>query len=96
MSLPKMQTGVVIEELTIDQRCSSCNSFIIYDCSTRELNGECIPLDLNHKRHFCSPADKIAHECHTVERVKKIIESANNTELSSFKLELGIVGGVKK
>ena len=79
-----------------DQRCSSCNSFIIYDCSTRELNGECIPLDLNHKRHFCSTADKIAHECHTVERVKKIIEYANNTELSSFELELGIVDGVKK
>ena len=79
-----------------DQRCKICKSFIIYDSSKREQNGECILLDLNHKRHFCSGADKIAHECLTVERVKKIIEYMNNTELSSFELELGIVDREKK
>lgn len=79
-----------------DQRCKGCNSFLIYDFSVREQNGECIPLDLNHKRHFCSSADKIAHECHTVECVKKIIEHTNNTELASFALKLRIVNGVKK
>ena len=79
-----------------NQRCKGCNSFIIYDYSVRKQNGECIPLDLNHKRHFCSGIDKIAHECLTVERVKKIIEYTNNTELSSFELELGIVDGAKK
>ena len=31
-----------------------------------------------------------------VERVKKIVEYTNNTELSSFELELRIVDGVKK
>jgi hypothetical protein len=72
-----------------DQRCKVCKSFIIYDSSKREL-------DLNHKRHFCSGADKISHECLTVERVKKIVEYTNNTELSSFELELGIVDGAKK
>lgn len=94
-----MQTGVVIEELTtpnFDQRCKICNSFIISDSFVREQNGDCIPLDLNQKRHFCSSADKIVHECHTVECVKKMIEYANNTELSSFILELRIGDGVKK
>jgi hypothetical protein len=79
-----------------DQRCKFCNSFIIYDPSVREQNGEFVPLDLNHKRHFCCDADKIVHECMTVERIKKIIEYMNNTELSSFELELGIVNGVEK
>jgi hypothetical protein len=79
-----------------DQRCKICRSFIIYDSCKRELSGKCIPLDLNHKRHFCSGADKISHECLTVERVKKIVEYTNNTELSSFELELGIVDGAKK
>ena len=64
--------------------------------SVRAPNEECVPLDLNHKRHFCSGADKIVHECLTVERVKKIIEYMNNTELSSFELELGIVDGAEK
>jgi hypothetical protein len=79
-----------------DQRCKVCNSFIIYDPSVREQNRECVPLDLTHKRHFCSSADKIVHECRTVERVKKIIEYTNNTELSSFELELVFVNGVEK
>lgn len=79
-----------------DHRCKICNSFIIYDSSIREQNGESIPLDLNYKRHFCSGADKIAHECRTVERAKKMIEDTNNTELSSFELELRIVDDVKK
>ena len=55
-----------------NQRCKICNSFVIFDTTKREQNGECIPLDLNHKRHFCSNADKIVHECQIVERVKKI------------------------
>lgn len=79
-----------------DQRCIVCNSFIIYDYSVREQNGECVLLDLNHKRHLCSSAGKVAHECYIVERVKKLIEYTNNTELSSFELELRIVDGAKK
>jgi len=79
-----------------DQRCKICNSFIIYDSSKRELNGKYIPLDLNHKRHLCSSAGKVAYECSIVERVKKLIEYTNNTELSSFELELRIVDGAKK
>ena len=94
MSLPKMQTGVVIEELTtpnFDQRCKDCNSFIIYDSSVREQNGECIPLDLNHKRHFCRSAHMIVHECGTVNRLLEIVEDANNKDLISFRLELKFV-----
>jgi hypothetical protein len=87
-----MQTGVVIEELTnFDQRCSSCNSFIIYDFSVREQNGECIPLELNHKHHFCRSAHMIVHECGTVNRLLEIVEDANNKDLISFRLELKIV-----
>ena len=92
MSLPKMQTRVV--ELTtpnFDQRCSSCNSFIIYDSSVREQNGECIPLDLNHKRHFCRSAHMIVHECGTVNHLLEIVEDANNKDLISFRLELKII-----
>jgi hypothetical protein len=79
-----------------DQRCKVCNTFIIYDPSVREQNGECVPLNLNYKCHFCSGADMIAHECLTVERAKKMIEHMNDVELSSLQLELGIVSGVEK
>jgi hypothetical protein len=78
-----------------DQRCKVCNSFIIYDPSVREQNGECVPLDLNHKRHFCTGPALIAHECLTVERAKKMIDYMNNVELSSLQLKLGIVTGVE-
>ena len=83
-------------KLNFNQRCKYCNSLIIYDPIKREENGEYIPLDLNHKRHFCSSPDKILHECQIVEHVKKIIEDINKTELSSFELELRIVDGVNK
>jgi hypothetical protein len=79
-----------------DQRCKVCNTFIIYDPSVREQNGECVPLDLNHKRHFCTGPDMIAHESLTVERSKKMIEYMNDVELSSLQLKLGIVIGVEK
>jgi hypothetical protein len=68
---------------------------MMFDLSVREHNGEFVLLDLNHKRHFCSGAEMITHECLIVERVKKIIEYTNNTELSSLQLELGIVFGVE-
>jgi len=74
-----------------DQRCRICNSFIIYDSSKRELNGECIPLDLNHKRHFCRSADRIAHECSTIGQLMEMVEDSNNKDLISFRVELKIV-----
>jgi hypothetical protein len=73
-----------------NQRCEVCNSLIIYDLARREEDGKCIPLDLNGKLHFCSSADKILHECRTVERIKKIIDVSNSVDLSNFQLELGI------
>jgi hypothetical protein len=79
-----------------DHRCEHCKSLIIFHPSKREENGEYIPLDLNYKRHFCSSIDKILHECRAVERVKKIVDEMNSTDLSSFELELRIVDEVKK
>jgi len=74
-----------------DQRCKICNSFIIYDSSKRELNGKYIPLDLNHKRHFCCSADRIVHECSTVDQLIEMVEVSNNKDLISFRVELKIV-----
>jgi hypothetical protein len=73
-----------------DQRCKICNAFIIYDSSVRDQNGECIRLDLNHKRHFCRSADMIIHECETVNRLLEIVEDANHRDLVSVRLELKI------
>jgi hypothetical protein len=78
-----------------NQRCEICNSYITYDISVRDENGEYILLDLNGKRHFCLSADKIVHECRAVDRVKKIIDDTNSTDLSSFVLELRIVDWVE-
>ena len=78
-----------------NHRCMVCNSLITYDNSKRCLNGEQIPLDLNGKRHFCSSADKITHECNIVDQLKNKVDDVNNTELSSFGLELRIVDGVE-
>ena len=77
-------------------RCENCNASLIFDSAIQDYNGKCTPLGLDHKRHFCSAADKIPHECRIVEHFQKLVEDANNTELSSFELELRIVGGVKK
>jgi hypothetical protein len=74
-----------------DQRCKGCNSFIIYDSSKRELNGKYIPLDLNHKCHFCCSADRIVHECSTVDQLIEMVEVSNNKDLISFRVELKIV-----
>lgn len=74
-----------------DQRCIICNSFIIYDSSVREQNEEYIPLDLNHKRHFCRSADRIVHECNTIGQLMEMVEDSNNKDLTSFRVELRIV-----
>jgi hypothetical protein len=72
-------------------RCENCNAFLIFDSTIKDQNRECIALDLNHKRHFCSAADKIDHECQIVETAKRYVSRINSTELTSFKLELKIV-----
>jgi hypothetical protein len=77
-------------------RSENCNAILIFDSTIQDQNGKYIPLDLNHKRHFCCSSDKILHECSTVERLQKLVEDANHTELSSFELELRIVDGVNK
>jgi hypothetical protein len=74
-------------------RCENCNAFVISDSAIQDQNGEYIPLDLDHKRHCCSAADKIEHESRVVESLLKSISHINNTELTSFKLELKIVDG---
>jgi hypothetical protein len=76
--------------------CGHCSAYVIIDSTIKDQNGDCITLDLNQKRHFCSDSDKILHEGNTVEHVKKLIEAINKTELSSFELELRIVDGVNK
>jgi hypothetical protein len=68
-----------------------CGAHVIIDSTINDQNGECIALDLNQKRHFCRDSDIIVHECQIVDHMKKLIEDANNTELSSFGLELKIV-----
>jgi hypothetical protein len=78
-----------------NHRCKVCNSFITYNSYKRDLNGKCIPLDLNGKRHFCCSADKIIHECNIVEQQKRKLDDINSTELSSFVLELRIVDEVQ-
>lgn len=82
--------------MTTNHRCQYCNSLIIFDQYNKKANGEYTPLDLNHKRHFCSSVDKIIHECRTVDYAKKIVDDMNNTDLSSFGLELRIVDIAKK
>jgi hypothetical protein len=82
--------------LNIGQRCKNCSSLIKYDLSKREENGKYTPLDLDHKRHFCSSVDKIVHECQVVDRLKNLIKDANSTELSSFELELSIRDRVRE
>jgi len=82
---------VVMLAPNFDQRCKGCNSFIIFDPSVREQNGKCVPLDLNHKRHFCSSSSRTVHECCTIDRLQKEVEDANNNDLVSFRVELKIV-----
>jgi hypothetical protein len=69
-------------------RCEQCNAFLIFDSAIEDQNGKCIAFDLNHKRHFCSAADKIEHECQVVETAIRYVSQINRTELTSFKLEL--------
>jgi hypothetical protein len=72
-------------------RCEICNASLIFDSAVQDQSGKDIPLDLNYKRHFCSAADKIDHECQVVENVQRYLSHINRTELTSFKLELKIV-----
>jgi hypothetical protein len=72
-------------------RCEHCNAFLIFSSAIEDQNGKCIALDLNHKRHFCSAADKIGHECQVVESVQRYLSHINRTELTSFELELKII-----
>jgi hypothetical protein len=74
-------------------RCGHCNAYIILDSAIQDQYGKYVPLDLNHKRHFCCGIDKILHESSLVEHLQKIVDHANDTELSSFELALKIVDG---
>jgi hypothetical protein len=72
--------------------CNDCGN-LIFDSKVRDLNSKEILLDLNHKRHCCSDADKIDHESKVVQDLLRSIEYINEIELTSFKLRLDIVDG---
>jgi hypothetical protein len=78
-----------------DNRCKNCNAFLIYDFAILDCNGKCVPLDLNHKRHFCTDAERIVHESAIVKNLQPLLEDTNKTELLSFELEPRIADGVK-
>ena len=73
-----------------DYRCSRCKALITYNPNTANKYGRYIPLDLNLKRHICSSADRIIHEQKIVNEIKDRIDKVNQTELSSFRLTLGL------
>lgn len=71
-------------------RCFTCGSYIIHNPNTMDEHGNSIPLDLNHKRHFCTGVERLLHEEKVVKSINKIINNANGIEVSSFKLELHV------
>jgi hypothetical protein len=71
-------------------RCSRCKSSIIIDSKILDEHSTFIPLDLNHKRHICSGAERILHEEKVVKKIQSIIKKANDVELVSFQLGLVI------
>lgn len=71
-------------------RCFKCNSPIDFNSKVVDEKGNFIPLDSNHKRHICSPVDRILHEEKIVRKIQSIIKKANDVELVSFQLGLVI------
>jgi hypothetical protein len=71
-------------------KCLRCKSSIIIDSKILDAHSTFIPLDLNHKRHICSGAERILHEEKVVKKIQSIIKKANDIELASFELRLVI------
>jgi hypothetical protein len=72
------------------RRCYRCKALITYRSNIADNHGRAIPLDLNHKRHICSSADRVIHEEKVVKEIKDRIDKVNQVELLSFQLTLGM------
>jgi len=82
--------NIIQEGLKDYSRCYRCKALITYHSNIRDNQSRMIPLDLNHKRHLCSRADRIIHEEIVVKEIKDRIDKVNQIELSSFELTLGM------